>query len=298
MLADRDYMRPKTRRFVPRGRWSVTTLLLVVNAVVFLLQEILQRYGGFAINKHLALSIAGIQQGCLWQPITFQFLHGGLLHLLANLFTIYFFGRTLERDLGVARYLWLYFVSGTLGGLLQVAAMYFWPGHFGPGAAGSVVGASAGAFGLVAAFASLYPEKPLTLLVFFVLPLSMRAKYLLYCAVGLALFGIVVPKDQIAHVAHLGGIAVGWSMMRWSFLARKLVGVLKQKSSEPPSPVVVLRRSPQHDPSQPRRQTCDPDDLSRRVDPILEKISARGIHSLTPEERRILEEASARMERR
>jgi len=295
MLADRDYMRPEDRRFSPRFRWSVTTWLLVANAAIFLVQEITQHYGRFPWGRYFALSITGLQQGYWWQPITFQFLHGGLFHLLANLFTIYFFGRALERELGAARYLRLYFLSGTFGGLLQLGAMYFWPAHFGPGAFGHVVGASAGAFGLVAAFAALYPERTLTLLLFFVLPLSIRAKYLLYLAIGLALFGIVVPKDQIAHTAHLGGIAVGLLMTtRWRFPAHRLARLLKKKEAEVPQPLAVRQRPP---PRPKPARASDPDALSREVDRILEKISQRGIHSLTPEEREILEEASARMDR-
>ena len=294
MLEDRDYMRAQP--FKRPGPISWTTILMIVNGVVFLAQSIAGYYfQEVHIDRYFALSISGLQSGCFWQPITFQFMHAGLFHLLANLITIYFFGRAVEESLGKAAFLKVYFGSGVIGGLLQVLAAFLWPGHFG---AGAVVGASAGAFGLVAAFATLYPERPLTLLIFFVIPVSMRSKFLVIFSVLLALFGIIVPMDNIAHVAHLGGILVGVVMVRWGAQAGwpELVRRRVQPVARPRELAEVRFGKPAWRAPKPVLEELPPAEfISKEVDPILDKISAHGIQSLTPQERRILAAASTKI---
>ncbi len=294
MLEDRDYMRAQP--FKRPGPMSLTTILMIVNGVVFLAQSIAGYYfRGAHIDRYFALSIDGLQSGCFWQPITFQFMHAGLFHLLANLITIYFFGRAVEESLGKVAFLKVYFGGGVLGGLLQLLAAFLWPGHFG---ASAVVGASAGAFGLVAAFATLYPERPLTLLIFFVIPVSMRSKFLVIFSVLLAVFGIVVPMDNIAHVAHLGGILVGVVMVRWGAQAGwpEVLRRRVQSVARPRELAEVRFGKPAWRAPRPLVEELPPAEfISKEVDPILDKISAHGIQSLTPQERRILEAASSKI---
>ena len=195
MLEDRDYMRqPEYHdsgwrpRFQPR--WSWTVVLLAVYAVVFVAELVVGRFfpEQSFIFGYLALSRTGIEHGYVWQLITYQFMHAGLLHLLLNSWAIYVFGRELEAMLGGARFLTLMFSSGVVGGVFQVLAAWVWPQLFG----GAVVGASACAFGLVAAFAMIYPERELMMLIFFVIPVHMRAKTLLIFSAVLAVGGVVI----------------------------------------------------------------------------------------------------------
>jgi len=292
MLHDRDYMRePEIKPALP-----ATTTLLIINVVVFVLQSILDFYKIFPVEARLGLSLEGLRQGFVWQLVSFQFLHVGLLHLVVNSITIWFFGRAMEDTLGRRGFWQLYFSSGVMGGLLQILAAWMLPGHFG----GAVVGASAGAFGLVAAYAMMFPERQLTLLVFFVIPVSLRAKTLLWISFGLALFGIVVPTDNVAHAAHLGGMLTGLAFVRWLVLAdgtaallrpfrrRELVGTSHKGE-------IMLRRPGRIPPQEDLPPT---EFISREVDPILDKISAHGIQSLTERERRVLEAARVRMGKR
>ena len=124
MLEDRSYMRGEA--FRPQG--SFTILLLVVNVVVFALQEINAAYFHFPLERYFALSREGLAQGYLWQPLTFQFLHGGGLHLLFNLLGIYMFGRLVEERLGRGAFLKLYFLSGIVGGLVRRRSARCGPG--------------------------------------------------------------------------------------------------------------------------------------------------------------------------
>jgi membrane associated rhomboid family serine protease len=147
--------------------------------------------------------------------LTFQFLHAGWLHLILNCWALYMFGRDVEWTLGKARFITLYFSSGVVGGLFQEFVALIWPHYFGS----AVVGASAGIFGVVSAFAMLFPERPLMLLILFVIPLKMRAKYLLLINLLLTALGLSFPKSffggNVAHAAHLGGILTGLAFIRW-----------------------------------------------------------------------------------
>ena len=304
-LADRHYMRQS-----PGGlNWSATVALIIALAVTFILQLTVLR-PGFA-NNYVALSLHGIRRGFIWELLTFQFLHSGLIHLLLNCWAIYVFGRELEWALSKTRFFTLYFSSGVIGGLLQMLGAWVWPDHFG----GAVVGASAGGFGLVAAFAMLDPERQLMMLVYFILPIRMRAKTLLRLCLLLAGLGIALPNSifggNVAHAAHLGGILTGiaWVKLGWHrdyirlpweawfdrkrqwrpFSARQRKReLIKTAAFQGPS-----WRSQPEDAGLPSEEF-----ISREVDPILDKISAHGIQSLTERERKILEAARNRMAKR
>ena len=156
MLDDRSYMRSPYRP----GR-SMTTILLISLAACYLVQSLLEGLKGEDwVMRWLALSSYGLAHGRVYQLLTFQFLHGGLWHLLMNMIGLYFFGRAMEQMLGSIGMLKLYLASGVIGGLLQVGLAFAFPHTFGA----AIVGASAGIFGLIAAFATRAPEEPITLL--------------------------------------------------------------------------------------------------------------------------------------
>jgi membrane associated rhomboid family serine protease len=294
MLEDRYYMRRPTFS----TPWSVTVILLVVNVAAFLLQGALEHFTHFPVNSYLALSVEGLRHGFVWQLLSYQFMHGGWLHLLFNCWAIFVFGREVEAILGRAQFLSLYFSSGVIGGLFQALAGVLLHGAF----AAPVVGASAGAFGLVAAFATLYPERPLMLLLFFIIPVSMRAKFLLLFSGLLSVVGIIFPWDNIAHAAHLGGMLTGIVYVRYAIHWHWQWPSLARARRQPPRPLVkVSRRSSARWGQADRRADEDlpPEEfVSKAVDPILDKISAHGIQSLTERERRILETAREKIVRR
>ena len=222
MLDDRPYMRSESSR----PRWSMTTILLVVNAACFVLQLLAARYTNWPVNKYFALSTDGLSHGFVWQLLTFQFMHGGILHLLLNSVAIFCFGRAIEETLGARTLLQLYFSSGIVGGLFQILGSVLLPSHFG----GAVMGASAGAFGLIAAFATLFPDRRLTLLLFFIIPINMKAEHLLLFSAVLAIYGMMFPSDLVAHAAHLGGMLAGVAYIRWIVLSHRGQGQLRETS--------------------------------------------------------------------
>ena len=275
-------------------RVSFTVALLIVNAAVFLVQLAASNSstGGEIEGTYFALSLDGLKQGFVWQLLTFQFMHAGWMHIIFNSLAIYFFGRPVEEALGRRHFLTLYLSAGIIGGLVQMLFALWLPSFD-----GAVVGASAGASGLVAAFAILHWEERFSLLIYFI-PVNMTGKTLLAVSIGLAFLGILTPNSGIANAAHLGGILTGAYYVRlfiqggwpgWKFPAsrsapRKLVA---SRAGE-----VSLWRSAA---GKPDEDLPAADFLSSEVDPILDKISAHGIHSLTAREREILEKARKKM---
>jgi membrane associated rhomboid family serine protease len=253
------------------------------------------------LERWLALSAEGLARGQVWRLVTFQFLHGGLLHLLLNSWALYVFGRSVETTLGRGRFLRLYLGSGVIGGLVHALGSALLPQVFG-GPQVPVVGASAGLYGVIAAFAVLFPHQPLTLLLFFVLPITLSARALLIASAALALIGLMLPADNVAHAAHLGGMLAGYVYLRWGETVRERFEAWRQRPvrrrSRELARVGTGRRSPWSRETEDWESELPPEEFIRReVDPILDKISAHGIQSLTERERRILEAARKRMSR-
>ncbi|HEX4342458.1 MAG TPA: rhomboid family intramembrane serine protease [Verrucomicrobiae bacterium] len=309
MLADRQYMREPSYR----PQMSLTVTLLIINVCAFILECF--HYGtssGLSLIPNLpdrdwfALSLYGLKHGYVWQLITYQFMHAGLLHLLLNGWALFMFGRAIEDTLGRPRFLALYLASGIFGGLLQeFMAWIFTQSQYAGVFGAPVVGASAAILGVVAAFAMLYPEQQLTLLIFYVIPVNIRAKYLLFLSLGLAALGISFPNTilggHVAHAAHMGGILMGLIFIRyfmnWQF---RWPGKRRSTAQSPPRELVGAKAKG----GTWRRAETSVEDLSptefisNEVDPILDKISAHGIQSLTERERKILEAARNKMGKR
>jgi membrane associated rhomboid family serine protease len=319
MLEDRDYMREPEYpepRWSPRlhPRWSWTMVLVIAYAAVFLVEMAVQKFfpgnnffqgnvlmganGVELLPGYLPLSVEGLEHGYVWQLLTYQFLHAGLWHILGNCWVIYVFGREMESVLGGGKFLALMFSSGIVGGVFQVLVALAWPQYFGTHMtggrffSGETVGASACGFGLVAAYALMFPERELTLLLFFIFPVHLRAKTLLIGSAVLALAGFALPNvimPGVAHAAHLGGMAMGWFFVRhilqgdWSRLEGFLHPAQKQPSRRPPP--------------EPPGKKPEAGFVESEVDPILDKISAHGIQSLTSREREILESARRHIRR-
>ncbi len=287
--------------------------LIVTLVVIFLLQTALEfqsairKAGWFAAYlEWFALSIDGLKHGKIWQLLTFQFMHGGLWHLLGNSIIVFFFGRHIESNFGRKTFTRLYLTGGAIGGLVQMALGLISPEFFGQ----PVIGASAGAFALLTAFCVLDLHARITLLIFFI-PVTIPAWLLLAFESVIIALGILAPSggDLVAHGAHLGGMISGWLWVRyyvrgqgWSSIP--LLGkislpqvVLKRASHRPtargggrkPSGFQIVREDTSDD------DLPDAEFISKKVDPILDKIRDKGIHSLTDKERKILEKAQGKL---
>ncbi len=192
-------------------RFTATKVLIGLNVLVYVFTEFLNRRQQIIVNDFFGLSGEGLLTGMIWQPVTYQFLHAGFFHLLVNMLGIWFSGNILEGLLGVRRFLQLYLVAGIAGGLLQMVY----------DSNTVLLGASGAVCGLIAAFSTLYPRMPITVLLFFVIPVRMQAMWL---GIGLVILSGVLQLSgmfgNIGNMAHIGGAVAGFAWVRYGRLKR------------------------------------------------------------------------------
>ncbi len=236
--------------------------LLIANVLVFFVQLMAPGLAEpFVFVPMLILSRP-------WTIVTYMFLHGGFSHILFNMLGLYFFGPRIEAMLGSRRFITLYFVSGISGALLSFA--------FAPYA--GVIGASAGIFGIMLAFAHFWPREQIY--IWGILPLE--ARWLVVITTVLAIWsGMGGSRGGAADFAHLGGYAgafVYLKLIRWGSSATRF-----KKQAEGGGRVVGSIGAFQ------RVDVSKVHELNRdEVNRILDKISAQGIGSLTVQERQFL----------
>jgi membrane associated rhomboid family serine protease len=143
-----------------------------------------------------------------WQIITYSFLHGGIAHLLLNMFALYMFGGELERLFGSKRFFYLYFISVITAGLTQLIVTS--ASHSPPY---PTAGASGGVFGILLAYALHFPHRRILLLIP-PIPLPAWLFVTLYGLIELFL-GITGTMAGVAHFAHLGGMIGAWLVIRY-----------------------------------------------------------------------------------
>jgi len=253
----RQYQRPSWGKSFTG---SVAGKLVLANVAAFFLQQLFHPYFSaiFALVPR-----AVVQHFYIWQTVTYMFLHGGFMHLLFNMLILFIFGSTLEMVWGSRRFLKYYIACGVGGGLFSMVFNYN----------SVVVGASGAIFGLLLAYAMMFPDN--YILLWFVIPV--KAKYMVAGLAILELYMGTQSSDGIAHFAHLGGAATGLLFFR-STIAQKFrfsVGA-KQKWK------TYTREKREGDVEQ------DTDN----IDSILDKISAKGYDNLTTTEKRILDNYS------
>jgi membrane associated rhomboid family serine protease len=176
--------------------------LLIVNTAVFVLAYLSAGTSLVeTIYRWLALRPYDVvHHFAIWQLVTYLFLHGGVMHLLFNMLTLWMFGVTLERDWGTRRFLKYYFLCGIGAGFCDVlvnTVLGNWQT--------STIGASGAIYGVLLAFGVLYPEA--TILFLFIFPIQAKFFVMIYGA--LALLGAMNVNSGVSNVAHLGGMLFG-----------------------------------------------------------------------------------------
>lgn len=248
-------------------------ILLIADAAVFMLQLLADRLIPF--TSWFALAPTMVAQGAVWQLGTYLFLHGGVWHLLMNLLALFMFGTAVEARMGTRAFAGLYFTSGVGAGLVSLAA--------GWGQPVSVVGASGAIFGVLIAFAVFFPYRPVTLLLFFVLPVTLQARWLVAGYAWIEAM-YLLSSGGLGHLAHLSGLAFGWAWLKapgWVAAARDAG---RRRRAERQMRIVHRARAEERS-------------LQEEVDGLLDKISKRGMAGLSAEEKQRLVEASERLKR-
>ncbi|WP_332023305.1 rhomboid family intramembrane serine protease [Kaistella sp.] len=226
----------------------ITRNIIIINIVVFILTYVLQTD---LMYRYLAAFYPFSPFFHSWQIITHMFMHGSFLHILFNLMTLYSFGPVLEQVLGDKKYVILYFVSGlgafflfNLWNFVEVEQIKFSLQNLGFDLAGymngenvsfkgnseavleqqglvsklqsiisvPMVGASGAIFGVIAAFATLYPDAKIMLMF---IPVPVKVKYLMPVVIIVSVYlGVTGNAGGIAHLAHVGGALVGFILAK------------------------------------------------------------------------------------
>lgn len=184
---------------------SIKTLI-AINVGAFLLSLI----EPMVLRRLSLVPVSVLHDFALWQPLTYMFLHGGIGHLLFNMLALWMFGTELERTWGTRFFLRYYFVTGIGAALVTVAwaltplpyaeALYRAP----------VIGASGAIYGLLLAYGMHYPHRTVFLYIF-----PVPARYAVMILGGIAFLSSVGSSgDGVAHVAHLGGLLVGYLYLK------------------------------------------------------------------------------------
>jgi len=232
-------------------------MLLVANIAAALIDWLI-----FPLNRFFALSGDWWTHFGVWELITYQFLHQGPMHLFSNMLGLYFIGPDVERGLGTNRFFTLYFLSGILGGLGWSLLAPAW--H-------NCVGASGAVFGVLGAYAALYPNRELILIIFPFRPIKAWVFVLVLGGYEL-LHTLGGPGGAVANSAHLGGAIAGYvyaTITGRPDLMRKL----KKKMADRSAPASVSQNE---------------------INRILDKAASTGMHSLTKDERIALKCAGKR----
>jgi membrane associated rhomboid family serine protease len=239
----------------------VVRALLIANVAMFFVQYTMPA---------LANAFVFVPRYILLQPwsiVTYMFLHGGLMHLAFNMLALFFFGPRVEERIGSRRFTILYFLSGISGAILSF--------FFSPGAA--IVGASGAVFGVTLAFAYYWPDA--LIYIWGIIPVPARMMVVLTTVFSLW-SGFGGAGGNIAHFAHLGGYAGAYLYLKW--LERSRASFKRQATSAPAEATHRLSGWRSIDRTKIHEVNRD------EVDRILDKISATGLGSLTPQERLFL----------
>ena len=239
-------MRLNAARF---GELPPVTKWLAVSFFAGWMAELL--FGGWT-NYYLGLVPAlFLGRLWLWQAVTYVFIHGGFWHFLFNTFMLWMFGRIVEPEMGSRRFLVYFFGCGAAAALLTGVVDH---GSFVP-----VIGASGAIYGLLGAFAFMYPD--VTVYLYFVLPVSARMMAVIFGAMEFV-FTLSRPGSGISNVTHLGGLLAG---LLWLWAERRWRG---RPAGREPDPEVLEREE---------------------IDRLLGKVSRGGQGSLTSSELRTLD---------
>ena len=230
-------------------------MLIFTNIAAYVIEYHL----GFPLSRFGALQANWWEHLAVWQLLTYQFIHQGFWHLLANMMGLYFLGPETERALGTNRFFALYFLSGVLGGLGWSLL-----------ASGGItcVGASGAIFGILGAYAALYPNREMILIFLPFVPIKAWLFVLLLGAYEFMHTLSFGSGGHVANSAHLGGGIAGYIYA-----------------------TIVGRPDILHKIKQKFRPSEKPPVSRAEIDRILDKATQKGLHSLTSHERNLLKRA-------
>ena len=299
---------------------TITKNLLIINILMFAATFVFERVG-VELNNVLGLHFFMASEFHIYQLFTYMFMHGGWEHIFFNMFALWMFGCVVERVWGPKKFLFYYLVCGIGAGIIQEIAQFgsfymqfpgvsfgdiFQIAHNSAQALNkwTTVGASGAIYGILLAFGMIFPEERIFI---FPLPVPIKAKWfvLFYAAIEL-FFALNSQGDNVAHVAHLGGMLFGFLLIRYwkrhpgsdRFGRQSGMQFFDNMRSNWERHSKKKASDDRKDINNRTRQETDWDYNAHKkaeqdeIDQILDKIRRSGYDSLTEEEKRKLFDSS------
>ena len=207
----------------------ITKNLLIINVLAYL-AAVVMKGSGIDFNEIFGLHFFMADNFHLYQLVTYMFMHGGVTHLFFNMFALWMFGCVIEQTWGSRRFLWYILACGVGAELFQEAAQFVQYAVEGLAAYNMVnvggmiiptseylnmwvtVGFSGAVYGILLGFGMTYPEERIFI---FPLPVPIKGKWFVMLYAAIELFSALsTSSDGVAHIAHLGGMAVGYIIIR------------------------------------------------------------------------------------
>ena len=241
--------------------------IISINFLIFILQYLSGMEGElFTIFGIVPSKTFG--ELMLWQPFTYLFFHGGIWHVLINMFVLWMFGSELEKFWGKKEFLRFFFITGIGSGLITIL--------FSLSSTNPVVGASGAIYGVLLAYGLLFPNRLVYL--YFLIPI--KVKYLVMLIGAIAFFSSLNPgNSNISHLTHLSGMVIGFIYLRSSINWNTINHFVIHRKDE-------IKRH-YEDKKNEKREA-----LKLQVDAILDKINDVGYDNLSESEREFLFKAS------
>lgn len=298
----------------------VTKNLLLVNIIAFVATWILQ-LRGLDLNDLLGLHFFMAADFQVWQLLTYMFLHSGFTHILFNMFALWMFGVVIENVWGPKKFLFYYISCGVGAGIMQEIAQFF-SFYFTISAQDptigfgelfaighqlstqlngwTTIGASGAVYAILLAFGMIFPNERIFI---FPLPIPIKAKWFVMFYVAIELFSAMSSSgDNVAHMAHLGGMLFGYLMIRyWNnhptagygrSNGRQFFDRLKENFEKRSQPKMKVHKGGTNDREDDWKFNARKKQNQEEIDRILDKIRRSGYDSLTKEEKQKLFDSS------
>tara|TARA_R110002096_G_scaffold10868_11_gene41048 strand:+ start:3624 stop:4556 length:933 start_codon:yes stop_codon:yes gene_type:complete len=303
-IYSRDYMKeggPNRGGMAGPGSWGVITWILAINIAVFVISLFVDTTESSPIKDNLGLSIGSLTSFRIWTLLTYQFVHQSPLHLIVNMIGVFFIGRMLLGMVGKPHFLRIYFIGGIAGGIAQILFNLL------VSSGALIIGASGCFTALILALATLIPHQSLNFLLFFIIPVKMTLRQIVYLMIAIEaitlIMGFTGPSEgtQVAVMAHVGGMLLGWAYIKYWFPRSgkpKVGSRRRRKSLKEKFGIHVIKDTKVTDLDSDAGPDKKAPFVTADVDAILDKINERGFQSLTEEEKKVLKKSSNRLSKR
>lgn len=287
----------------------VTKNLIIINVIFFLAKYVFE-LRGMDLDSMLGLHFFMAPDFRPYQLITYMFMHANVEHIFFNMFSLWMFGRIIEQTWGEKKFIIFYLVCGIGAGFTQEIwqlGQYYVEGlnnyHLVDTGTSTMpmsqylnmwttIGASGACYAVMLAFGMTYPNEVLML---FPIPIPLKAKYFVMVCIAIELFSSFSTNGNVAHFAHLGGMAFAWFFIRHERRKQRIFGGWEEYTPPRDNFFKRMRKKMTESGHKPfGKHDSDHEYNARReekqqeINKILEKIRTSGYESLTEEEKRKL----------